>query len=195
MHGLVNRSIQSFICDTYGRGVWLDVVDGAKLDFDGFEAMMIYDDAVTDAVLDAVARRLSRPRSDVLEDLGTYLVSHPTTDAARRLLRFGGETYEEFLHSLDDLHDRVKLAMPELDFPRLELRDHAAGVFNLSCRWRYEGFGHVVVGLLRGMADDYGALVFLEFQSASRGEETISIRLLDTGHATGSDFSLASALR
>ncbi|MFV2052097.1 heme NO-binding domain-containing protein [Aliiroseovarius sp. YM-037] len=195
MHGLINRSIQSFICDTYGRGVWLDVSEGAKLDFDSFEAMMIYDDALTDAVLGAAVERLSKPRSDVLEDLGTYLVSHPTTDAARRLLRFGGETYEEFLHSLDDLHDRVKLAMPELDFPRLELRDHAPGVFSLSCRWPYEGFGHVVVGLLRGMADDYGALVVLEFQSARPGEEVISIQLLDISHATGSPFSLASGGR
>ncbi len=62
----------------------------------------------------------------LLEDLGTYLVSHPNVQGLRRLLRFGGAGFIDFLHSLDELHDRARLAVPDLDLPQLELRDHGS---------------------------------------------------------------------
>ncbi|HSF65719.1 MAG TPA: heme NO-binding domain-containing protein, partial [Paracoccaceae bacterium] len=80
MHGLINRSIQSFLRDTYGDALWSGVARGAALGFDSFEPMLTYDASLTDAVVDAAARLLDRPRDSVLEDLGTYLVSHPAQE-------------------------------------------------------------------------------------------------------------------
>ena len=56
MHGLINRSIQCFLRDTYGAGAWAQVVRGAGLGFDSFEAMLTYDPVLTDAVLDAATQ-------------------------------------------------------------------------------------------------------------------------------------------
>ena len=53
------------------------------------------------------------------------------------------------------------------------------------------GVGHVVVGLLRAMADDYGALVLLDHQGADDGAEVVSIHLLDQRHTEGRRFDLA----
>ena len=72
--------------------------------------MLSYDDQLTYDVIDALCVELDRPRLDLLEDLGTFLVSHPRMERLRRLMRFSGETYLEFLLSLDDLPDRVRLA-------------------------------------------------------------------------------------
>ena len=121
MHGLVNRSIQCFLRDTYGAAAWAHVVREAGLGFDSFEAMLNYETAMTEAVLVAAARVLGRPRESVLEDLGTYLVSHENTQALRRLLRFGGVTFDDFLHSLEDLPERARLALTDLDLPALTL--------------------------------------------------------------------------
>ncbi len=196
MHGLINRSIQCFIRDTHGADAWADIVRAADLDFDQFEAMLEYDDALTYAVLDAAAERLSRPREMLMEDLGTFLVTNPRQQAPRRLLRFCGLTFMEFLHSLDDLHDRARLAVPELELPRLELLGYReTGDFSLYCRWRNPGFGHVMIGILRAMADDYGALVFLEHMGTEGCCERISIRLLEAAFSEGRHFSLSQGLQ
>ena len=196
MHGLVNRSIKRFIVDSYGVEIWGEICREADLGFDNFEAMLTYDSALTNAVLAAGCRRLKRKRANLLEDMGTYMVSHPDLVPLRRLLRFGGDTFVEFLHSLDDLHDRAALALPDLDFPQLELCEHALNSYSLIYRWRQHGFGTLVLGVMRAMADDYGVLALLG-HSSTLGEfgdvDTISISLVDTQFAEGRGFELGAA--
>ncbi len=193
MHGLINRSLQCFLRDTYGQGLWLDVAQEARLGFDSFEAMLRYDPALTEAVLTAAAKLLNRPRETVLEDLGTYLVSHPNVEALRRLLRFGGGSFVEFVHSLEELPERGRLALPDLDLPLLELEELGAGQFRLLVRGEVPGTGHAVVGLLRAMADDYGALAVLDHAGQAEGAEVVSIILADQRHSSGRSFDLALA--
>lgn len=192
MHGLVNRSIQCFVRDTYGPDIWAVVAREARLGFDSFEAMLTYDPALTETVITAAAHQLDRPRETLLEDLGTYLVSHPNVEALRRLLRFGGVGFVDFLHSLEDLPGRARLAVPDLDLPSLELTDDTVDLFTLHCRSSLAGVGHVMMGLLRAMADDYGALVLLEHQGSGPDGEVILIRLLAVGFAEGRRFDLAA---
>ncbi len=193
MHGLINRSLERFLSDTYGDDVWQDVANAAGLEFKHFEAMMEYDDHITYAVIDAASQRLGKESPSLLEDLGTYMVSNPKVESTRRLLRFGGVTFVEFLHSLDDLHERIKLAVPELDLPQLTLKGYrATGGFKLICRWHHQGFSAVLLGMLRAMADDYGALVFMEEDECGDGFETISIQLIESSFADGRDFHLAA---
>ena len=193
MHGLVNRTIQGFVTDTYGPDCWESVSLAADLGFTDFEAMLIYDETLTLNVLAAVSDLLDKPRTEVLEDIGTYLVSHPNAEAVRRLLRFGGEDFVDFLHSLDDLPDRARLAVADLELPQLELREHAAGRFSLTVNARIEGFGFVMIGMLRSLADDYGALVLLEHRGGQRGLETVDITLIEAGFAQGRRFELGAA--
>jgi hypothetical protein len=191
MHGLVNRSIQCFLRDTYGEDLWLGVARDAGLGFDSFETMLTYDDSLTGAVIDAAARRLDRPRETVMEDLGTYLVSHPDLERVRRLLRFGGVGFVDFLHSLDDLPGRARLALPDLELPRLALEDEGDDRYTLRCSSSVTGAGHVVVGLLRAMADDYGALVLLDHSAEGPNSDVVSIHLLEQQFAAGRRFELA----
>lgn len=192
MHGLINRAIQRFVTDSYGGDKWLEATRYADLGFVEFESMLAYDDAVTARVLDAVSLVLDRSRTDVMEDLGTYLVSHPNVEALRRLLRFGGVTFVEFLHSLDDLPDRARLAVSDLKLPRIELREHTPGQFSLICDSPLEGYGHVMMGVLRAMADDYGALAVLEHTGSGQGVETIAITLIETEFSEGRVFDLGA---
>ncbi len=193
MHGLVNRAIQCFVRDTYGAATWEDLARQGDLPLAGFEAMFLYDDALTDRMLAAVVAVLGRPRDTVLEDLGTYLVSHPNVEPLRRLLRFGGETFQEFVESLDDLPRRAALALPELELPALEVVPDGDGDTDMRvcCRWGREGFGHVLVGMLRTLADDYGALVLLEHEGRSGDAEWIRITVTSGTFSKGRPFQLA----
>ena len=191
MHGLINRSIQCFLRDTYGAAIWAAVAREAQLGFENFETMLTYDIAQTNAVIEGASRLLGRPRDSVLEDLGIYLVSHPNVQSLRRLLRFGGVTFADFLHSLEDLPGRARLALPDIDLPQLELIDHSAADLTLICRSELAGAGHVVVGILRAMADDYGALSVVEHLGTRNGGEAIMITLAETAFTSGRRFDLA----
>ncbi|MCB1342798.1 MAG: heme NO-binding domain-containing protein [Pseudooceanicola sp.] len=192
MHGLINCAIQSFFCNTYSEARWLAVMRRAGIDGAGFEAMLVYDDEVSESMVAAVCDELGRPRDEVMEDIGTFIVSHPSLEALRRLLRFGGVTYIDFLHSLDDLPDRVQLAVSDLVLPDLELREHTPGLFSLTCKPGLPGFGFVMMGILRALADDYGALVILDHRGQHDGGEVISIALIETDYAEGRSFDLGA---
>ncbi len=192
MHGLINKAIQSFVCETYGRKTWLRVTEAAGLGFVDFEAMLIYDQDLSNKVLDVVCSELKRPREEFLEDLGTYLVSHPNTEGLRRLLRFGGANYVDFLHSLDDLADRARLAVSDLNLPTLELTAVSLSEFTLRCHTGLPGYSSVLIGILRTMADDYGALVMLSHDGHRNETDQISVTLIEHAFAKGRRFELGA---
>ena len=194
MHGLMNRAIQSFVRDTYGDTLWSAVAREARLGFDNFEPMLSYETELTIAVIASAARLLDRPREMLLEDLGTYLVSHPNLEPLRRLLRFGGVDFQDFLHSMEDMKGRGHLALPDLDLPDLDLAEAGPGQFLLRCRFPIAGVGHVMMGLLRAMADDYGALVYLEHRETGPEGEVIAINLAEAQFSEGKRFDLAASV-
>jgi len=208
MHGLVNRAIESFLRDSFGAALWQEIAERAcladALGPDGFEAMTLHDDALTEAMLSAACARLDRPRESLLEDLGTYLIWNDALEPLRRLLRFGGRSFTEFLYSLEDLRGRTRLAVSEFDIPDLDLDEDGEGRFTLRCRACPPGYGHVMVGILRALADDYGALVVLEHLGAvaplpqgcdrrlqGRQDELVSIAVHDPDFHAGRRFDLA----
>ncbi|MBB3992935.1 hypothetical protein GGR95_000554 [Sulfitobacter undariae] len=192
MHGLINHSFQRYMCDYFGNLAWLEVAAQVGLSPPVFEPMLTYDDAITPAVLDAMALSLRRSRVEVMEDIGTYLVSHPNTESVRRLLRFGGVNFEDFLYSLDDLPDRARMAVAELHLPAIELHGHACGSYSLICYSSIAGFGHLMMGVLRVMSDDYGVLALLEHESGADGKQIVHIQLIQSDFAQGRSFDLAA---
>lgn len=146
---------------------------------------------LTTRLIDAACRVLDHPRETVLEDLGTYLASHANMTVVRRLLRFGGVDYLEFLHSLRDLRERARLAVDDLDLPSMDLSEKGDGTYLLTCSAPMPGIGHVIVGLLRAMADDYGALVILDHLGVIDSAEIVFIQLVDESHSAGNPFALA----
>lgn len=198
MHGLINKAIQTFLSDSFGEAAWHEIAETSgvaqHLGPDGFEAMQLYDDHLTEAVLSAAEAILRRPRECLLEDLGTYLISNEHLEPLRRLLRFGGVSFTDFLFSLDDLQGRSRLAVPDLALPDLAIDEGGPGSFTLTCHAGPPGFGHVMVGILRALADDYGALAVLEHRGASPAgdDEVIAIEVHDPAFHAGRRFDLAA---
>ncbi|MBV0911633.1 heme NO-binding domain-containing protein [Anianabacter salinae] len=192
MHGLVNRSIQSFLTRTRGRSVWAAIAETAGLDEDGFDILEVYDDAVTWVMLDAAAARLGLPRDMLIEDVGTFIVAHPELGALRRLLRYGGPTYPDFLHALAGLPDRARLAVATLELPVIDVAEEAPSRFRLTLTGGPDGAGPFFLGILRAMADEYGVLAIVSLDQ--RGDRaTLTVDIADLDFADARAFAMGAA--
>jgi hypothetical protein len=192
MHGLVHKAFRGFVQAAYGPATWAEVT--RRLGELPAETFAAQDPGVLAAALAATAAALDRPAEAVLEDFGIYLASHPEVGQIRRLLRFGGDGLVDFLISLEDLPDRCRLALPTLALPEMRVEEVAEGRFLVTMRGGPPGAGHVMTGLLRAMADDYGALALLEHRGDGRGEEGVAIHLIDAGHQEARAFRLVETL-
>jgi len=190
MHGMVNRALQGFLTTTYGEDVWAEVRSQAGLPFDDFEAMLDYPDSLTLACFEAACQVLHKHPNALLEDVGTWLVTDEHLEPLRRLMRFSGSSFLDFLQSLDELGDRGRLAMPDLDMPQIELDQIDAATFRIRAHWSLPGIAPILMGCLRAMADDYGALAFLRLGGIERGVEIVHVHLLDTAFSQGRNFDL-----
>ena len=187
MDALLLRSLQSYVIDTFGLESWKRICNATGAKVETFEPMLRYDPGTTDRVAQVAADVLGRSVDAVWEDVGTYLVTNPEREGVRRLLRFGGTCYADFLHSLEERPGRARLAMPHLDLPEVTLDETGPDRFELRCQSHLAGLQRVLVGLLTAMADDYGALCLI----APGTDARTSITVLDSRHARGRRFDLA----
>jgi len=191
MHALVNRALRCFLRDSHGATLWAQVAQTAGVPESGGAGLGRVDPARTEGLVAAAAAALHRDREGLLEDLGTYLVSHPNMAPMRRLLRYGGICFVDFLHALPDLPDRARLAVPDLALPSFDLRAEGQGRYVLRLGRGWPGVGPIVVGALRALADDYGTLAMLVRTPGADGDDSIAIDVVDTAFASGRAFELA----
>ncbi|MBL9050133.1 MAG: heme NO-binding domain-containing protein [Tabrizicola sp.] len=187
MDALMLRSLQGYVLDTFGLASWQEICRRAELSVETFEPMLRYDPGTADRIAQVAAQVLGRPVEAVWEDVGTYLVTNPDREGVRRLLRFGGMSYADFLHSLEELPGRARLAMPDLDLPEVTLDEVGPDQFELRCQSHLAGTQRVLVGMLTAMADDYGALCLIEPVAA----DCTKISVLDSRHSKARAFALA----
>lgn len=193
MHGVVIRAIECFLRDTYTSAVWEDIAAAADLHVSSFEAMLVYDPDIAGRIVAVAEHRIGKSRDALLEDLGIYLVTHPRYERLRRLLRFAGVTFEDFILSVDELPGRARLALPDLEVVPIRVHTLGPSRFEVCCGPGLRGFGHVLAGGIRAMADDYGALVTLSLLSETReGLSCIEVTLHAAHHSRGRAFDLAA---
>ncbi|WP_425091909.1 heme NO-binding domain-containing protein [Tropicimonas sp. S265A] len=192
MHGLITTSLQRFLRETYGAPVWAEIATRACVPDGHFESMLIYPEDVFDRTLEEAEAVLGKDSATILEDMGTFLISSPDIQALRRLLRFSGSSFSDFLNALEDLRGRARLAVPALDIPSLELNPLGGKRYRIDYTWhRPEGI-HVIAGVLRAMADDYGALAFTETLTDEDGTAYLEVSVLDRQFAEGREFDLGA---
>lgn len=198
MHGLICKAVEGFVTDQHGLGTWAEIRLAARLEFEHFESLRVYDQVLAERVFNAAAASLRRDRNALFEDVGAWICTHPPLDMVRRLIRFTGRTFVDLLYALDEVHDRASMAVPGLELPRFRLEREGEGEFEIHSRWRIAGGAAVLMGVLRAMADDYGALALIEAAEARLVEgdwqERVHIRVVDQEFQAPREFMLGGAL-
>lgn len=194
MHGLICKAVEGFVIDQHGPGTWSVIRAEAGVDFEHFESLRVYDGILAEHVFDATATALRRDRNVLFEDVGGWICTHPSLEAIRRLIRFTGKTFVNLLYALDEVHDRACMAVPGLNLPRYHLERDGDGEFEITCRWTVAGGAAVLIGVLRAMADDYGALALIDAGDARHEGgvwiEHVHISIVEQSYQAPREFTL-----
>ena len=185
MHGLVNRFVEEFLRARYGEGVWREVAVACGVDAQGFHSWRAQPDAVTARLIARAARRVAVRPSDLAEDAGAWLAQ---VEAIRRLLRFGGRDYGEFLQSLDQLPGRAEMVVRGLGLPPLRVSETSGDAFRITLPGGHRLWICAMAGILRQMADDYGALALITTGPGHR----IVVEVPERRFASGRSFALVA---
>ena len=194
MHGLMCKAVEGFVKDQHGPAAWAEVRARTGLTIEGFEALRVYDLALAQGVIDATAVVLDRESAALFEDIGHWVCTHPPLEPVRRLIRFTGKTFVNFLYALDEMHDRACMAVPGIDLPRYSLSKDGSGDFEIASTWPAPGGAALLTGMLRAMADDYGTLALIEAGEARFVEgtwhERIHVRVVEQAFHEPREFTL-----
>ena len=188
MYGLVNNGIRTFIAEHYGEEAWCAICADAGVDDVSFESMMSYEDAVTYDLVGAICRKLDLTAEQVLEMFGHFWVGFSSETSIGKVMQFQGDSFVDRLASLDEMHDRVRLAMPHLMPPSFEFEEGADGMHRLHYHSHRKGLQPMVMGLLRGLSEESGIEIAVRI-AESRGDghdhDVFEIRVVDASKAAG----------
>lgn len=182
MHGLINRSIESFLRDSYGEQAWLSIAAALEVEPAGFEPFRHYPDRLTLRLIATATRVLTKPEPELLEDVGAWLAR---TEPARRLLRFSGTDFADFVLALEELPGRARMVLPDLDMPRISVTAQGRAQFRVEVSHALPEWRSLIAGVLRAMSDDYGALALIVDEGSG-----IEVDVSDEAFFAGRDFDI-----
>ncbi len=162
MYGMVNDAVRTFIVQNHGEAAWATICDDANVTTREFEQLLTYDDDVTYRLVGAISKHLGADASQVLEVFGQYWPEYAKGTAVGNMIKFGGDSFIDTLESLDEMHQRVKIAMPDLRPPSFELEPVDDENYRLHYFSEREGLAPMVVGLLHGLAAQHEVVVQVE---------------------------------
>lgn len=165
MDDLVSRAIEKFLHQ--------------EADLDSLEAGFL----PPGAMLREAAMQTGKPLDELTEDLGAWVVRQ---DEIWRLLRFCGQDFLDFLLRLDELPERIRLISDNLNLPQIGLSRSDDGLLWVTVSQGPSWWHAFLSGLLRAMADDYGALCVI-----TRTAEGICIDVPDSAFAEARVFRLS----
>ncbi|WEF23330.1 heme NO-binding domain-containing protein [Paracoccus sp. S3-43] len=166
MHDLVSRAVEKFL-------------DAESVPLQAGAGILSPGQMLRDAAL-----HLGKPVDELIEDLGAWLVRQ---DEIWRLLRFCGRDFLDFLLRLEELPERIRLVTDDLDVPEIALSRSDDGLLWVTLSDGPPAWTALLGGLLRAMADDYGALCVI-----TRGEGGLCIDVSDSSFAAARIFHLSS---
>ncbi|MBU3029313.1 heme NO-binding domain-containing protein [Paracoccus marinaquae] len=182
MHRLVVRAVEEFLRDTYGANLWRQVEISCAVEQVAAAAPAGRLPGGAERMIAAAGAILEKPEGELYEDLGAWLARR---EAIRRLLRFSGRDFADFVLSLEELPDRAHFVIPDLEMPRIRVEREEDGTMRLLLDPLAPAWCAILGGLLRAMADDYGALGLVAV-----GGRAVQVQIPEASFAEGRDFHL-----
>lgn len=159
MYGMINRAVKDLIVERFGEETWDRIRRKAGVTETQFLSMEQYDDATTYALVAASSEELGVSAEEILQAFGEYWIEYTGAAGYGEIMRAAGDSLQEFLENLDQLHTRIRFGMPQLQPPSFRVSKTADGTLLLRYTSHREGLAPLVVGLVKGLAKRFGETV------------------------------------
>jgi len=159
LYGMINEAVRKLVAENHGEATWNSICAEADIGESDFSSLQTYPDEMTYKLVGAASKVLRVPAEQVLEIFGEYWTDYAQQTSFSRLLRFGGRSMEEFVRSLDQMHAKIKLSLPDLQPPSFRVTDMSPSGFRLHYFSKRAGLAPLVKGMLKGVARIYGVTI------------------------------------
>jgi hypothetical protein len=171
MYGLINRAIKDLVVDQRGEAAWKQVCVDAEVFVDDFIAMDSYPDATTYALIGSASRLLDLPQDAILREFGRKWITYTADRGYGELLDGWGTDVGTFLDNLNQMHARLRLAMPKLEPPYFEVVERNENSLTLRYYSERPGLAPMVLGLLEGVGERFQMPVQTELRPRHSQEQ------------------------
>ena len=180
MYGLVNKAIEDLVISSAGEQIWLKIRERAGLQDLQLLDSSNYDDEITYKLVAAASDILEQPPELILRLFGKHWVLYTGKQGWSSLFAASGDDLVSFLKNLDDMHARVKVAMPEGRMPEFTLTERGA-TFELEYRSERDGLAPMVSGMLYGLAEQFEEAWHIEhvYQKDKAGFDRFSLERIE----------------
>lgn len=157
MYGMIHRAVRQMVFDELGEDAWLALEQ--KLDIGPSELLtgMVYDDALTIAIISEASVRLNLSIDACLFEFGRYWIKYAERGPLAAIMNFTGQNLASFIENLDRLHLAVSAAMPGVRLPSFTTISSAPGHLLVEYRSDRTGMEQFVAGLFDGLLTRFHA--------------------------------------
>eukprot|EP00198_Chlamydomonas_reinhardtii_P011701 XP_001701038.1 guanylate cyclase [Chlamydomonas reinhardtii] len=171
----INISVESFVREKFGDAVWEQTLSTSGVQA-GWVSSCPYPDAATYGLVITASSILGVTPAQALEAYGVYFVEYTARLGYEKLLKSLGSNMAEFLKNLNDLHLHLGMSFPAMAAPAFKCTDVGPTCLTLHYHSHRPALGPIVVGVLKGLAEQYWGL----------GGDQLQVELL-RGRDDGSD--------
>lgn len=155
MYGIVNNAIKDLVVNIGGMALWQKVVADAGVSDPSFQNATHYSDESTLKLVSCACERLNLPMDEVLFEFGRHWVTYTNHHGWSTQFTLDGGDLVACLKQLDEVHARVKDAMPDAKMPLMSIIDNGE-TYLLEYHSEREGFAPMVLGVIQGLAEQFG---------------------------------------
>lgn len=175
MYGLIHRAVRDMVITNFGAERWNRILLDANANEEHFMSMQAYDDSIVLSLVGSACKELNMEPAVVLEAFGRHWIKDTAKKTYANLLKSYGDTLWEFVDNLNFMHDRISTTFPAFRAPMFELQPFSDTEARLIYTSTRQGLTPFVIGLLRGLAIEFGDELDIVVES-----ETVS----ETGQRT-----------
>lgn len=154
MYGIVNKAIQDLVVTSAGEQVWAQVRQQAGLNNIELDVTENYDDQISLDLVGAASRILGMSVDTLLFEFGHHWVRYTNSEGWSSHFKMTGDSLIQCLIELDEVHIRVKDAMPEGCMPLFSVSESGED-FYLDYFSTRKGFAPMVMGILKGLCEQF----------------------------------------
>jgi hypothetical protein len=151
MYGFINRAVEEYISEHYGRDTWQRIREKAGYPDEPFLTMERYDDKVTYDLMGVACAEIGMKPEEMMFEFGRHWIQYTAVKGYGDILVGAGDTLPQLLKSLDHMHTRVKLSFPNLEPPSFSVSDETATSLVLHYYSHRPGLAPLVLGILKGL--------------------------------------------